>query len=796
MSLGCRSSCFTFLYLVLVQCDRAYPLIPHLALERLQKPVFGNSSAVSAAWQAQIIGAKRRALKAGSSPWRPHSPLAVPTGFGAAEESELPRTGTALVIYPAHDSSVAVSVDGHIQCVLELERLFARRYFWPTLEEERKVWRMALHFVRDRCYCETQPCPTSFDYGAVVLFSADPSTDRAEYSQLPRIVEDVFEVRQWRLVDHHEAHARMSFHDSRFSSALVVSFDGSGNDGTFNVYFGSGRQLYRLGQLGFQLGFRYITLAAFLTEISQHNLDIHCKNFTEIAEAKSFAPQSLVNLHDYKFTLLDHEGWAGKMMAYAALGPRSAEMDELVRWYYRNSSAGSDYVPAELILGACASLEGQRAIAAAAQAEFEDYVLDLVRAIIQEVSDLGIPDPEGLVLSGGCALNVRTNQRILDEVLETRAPDKQMGLHVTAAPNDSGVTVGGSWAIVPPNQWQPLQYIGFHLWDTPFLPDHVKTWDAKNFYSLGGVEYLADLLSGGPAWLAERGHQAATPIIGIVRDRQEFGPRALGHRSLLAVPNSVEIRDRMNRLKFRQWFRPVAPMIAEEALEEVFGRTVKSTYMSMAPKVRPEVLAKFPALSHLDGTARHQSVSREDEPWIHALLLAVGRRIGLAALINTSFNTKGKPIINRAEDCLKMLEEMPDLDYVLIEDWLFRAPATKVKPTAPDVPTHFTQAAAARDSVVSNFFNFLHSGRSGYVLLCPSAVHEARAECVLKVTCFAYDVDVPVGLLPHTQPCLPLFAPAFVLTSRDATTSLRRGCEHCTPQPRVRPYSLEASQPF
>ena len=82
------------------------------------------------------------------------------------------------------------------------------------------------------------------------------------------------------------------------------------------------------------------------------------------------------------------------------------------------------------------------------------------------------------------------------------------------------------------------------------------------------------------------------------------------------------------------------------------------------------------------------------------------------------------------------------------------------------------------------------------MLLCPSAVHEARAECVLKVTCFAYDVDVPVGLLPHTQPCLPLFAPAFVLTSRDATTSLRRSCEHCTPQPRVRPHSLEASQPF
>merc|ERR1712177_159229 len=106
------------------------------------------------------------------------------------------------------------------------------------------------------------------------------------------------------------------------------------------------------------------------------------------------------------------------------------------------------------------------------------------------------------------------------------------------------------------------------------------------------------------------------------------------------------MRERMNRLKARQWYRPVAPMLAEEALEEVFGRIVKSPYMTMAPRVRDEVRERFPALAHLDGTARHQSVGRDDEPWIHALLLAVGRRTGLAALINTSFNSRGKPIVN------------------------------------------------------------------------------------------------------------------------------------------------------
>merc|ERR1712066_491239 len=94
--------------------------------------------------------------------------------------------------------------------------------------------------------------------------------------------------------------------------------------------------------------------------------------------------------------------------------------------------------------------------------------------------------------------------------------------------------------------------------------------------------------------------------------------------------------------------------------------------MTMAPHVREDVLRSFPALAHLDGTARHQSVGKSDEPWLHALLLAVGRRIGLAALINTSFNSRGKPIANTVRECLAMLDELADLDYVLIEEWLFK----------------------------------------------------------------------------------------------------------------------------
>lgn len=332
-------------------------------------------------------------------------------------------------------------------------------------------------------------------------------------------------------------------------------------------------------------------------------------------------------------------------------------------------------VPIPLIRAVCESVEAQRSLAASIQAEFEDLT---VRNVVALLDLVGAQNIEGIVLTGGCALNVLVNQLVYDTLtgrnLSTVSHDEEMkrqplDVYVPASPNDGGLAVGGLYAVAPPLVRQPLQYLGFRLWDEESLEDEAQRWGAKRLSTLGGVDYLAGLLADDNN--VNTAGERHKPIIAVVRGRQEFGPRALGHRSLLAVPDSDDMRERMNRLKFRQWYRPVAPMIADEALEEVFGSAIKSPYMSMAPRVRDDVRARFPALAHLDGTARHQSVGKRDEPWIHELLIAVGRRTGLAALINTSFNTHGKPIVNTVRACLKMLEELPDLDYVLIEDWLF-----------------------------------------------------------------------------------------------------------------------------
>lgn len=580
----------------------------------------------------------------------------------------------AIAVYAFHDASVALSKNGRVQCVLELERLFEVRYFKSSLDSEARFhddWLQALRIVRDRCECDGQ-CPRHLKYGVIAI----SDKYRNEYAVLRRVVEEVFVVDVWHSVNHHHAHSVMAFHASPFRSALVVSYDGGGNDGSFNVYIGLGHNLTLMKQLGYNMGKAYTFLSLLLPEVTGDSIDSMCYKFLNTSRHRNNAGirkfPRWVNLGGMwdktsgSSLLYEHhfQSYPGKLMGYAATGAIMPHISFKVRDFYWHGTWTLD-IHREIVRTACRSVEDQRCLAASIQAEFQQAVLRAIQELFQEARASREEILEGLVLTGGCALNVLANQLIYDTLKASATPTD---VYVPPAPHDGGLVVGAIWAIAPPAERQPLQYLGFRLWDEELLDGEARRRGAESLTALGGVEFLAELLAG---------RAPTKPIIAVVRGRQEYGPRALGHRSLLAVPDSEEMRVRMNRLKFRQWYRPVAPMIADEALEEVFGEEVRSPYMSMAPLVRDNVRARFPALAHLDGTARHQSVGKDDEPWVHALLLAFGRRTGLAALINTSFNTRGKPIVNTVQACLKMLDELPDLDYVLIEDWLFRKTPTK-----------------------------------------------------------------------------------------------------------------------
>jgi carbamoyltransferase len=161
-------------------------------------------------------------------------------------------------------------------------------------------------------------------------------------------------------------------------------------------------------------------------------------------------------------------------------------------------------------------------------------------------------------------------------------------------------------------------------------------------------------------------------ILGVARGRSEFGPRALGNRSILCLPESEDVKKILNdEVKFREWFRPFAPMVPFENCTNFFGKEVYSPYMSFTLPFKIELQGCFPAVEHLDGTSRLQTIRKEFNPWLHEVLVEVGRLTGHPILLNTSFNSKGRPLINNASTALELLRTT-SLSHVLIEDRLVK----------------------------------------------------------------------------------------------------------------------------
>jgi carbamoyltransferase len=272
--------------------------------------------------------------------------------------------------------------------------------------------------------------------------------------------------------------------------------------------------------------------------------------------------------------------------------------------------------------------------AASVQKVLEDTLVEMTRALHQET---GLPD---LCLGGGVALNSVANARILAESGFER-------VFVPPAPGDAGCALGAAL-------YADRIYLGNPDRDVPDHPFWGPPVDAEELARAAredgqAVEVLDE------AALIERiaDELAAGRVVGWMDGASEFGPRALGHRSILAAPHSGEMRDRLNRdIKCREQFRPFAPVTPIETADRYFelppGGARLARFMSGVFPVRPEWRAKLAAITHVDGSARLQTLEAGMAPRLYALLEAYGRRSGIPVLLNTSFNVAGEPIVNRA----------------------------------------------------------------------------------------------------------------------------------------------------
>ena len=322
-----------------------------------------------------------------------------------------------------------------------------------------------------------------------------------------------------------------------------------------------------------------------------------------------------------------HVNWARTIEQGTAPPPIATRFSVAMREEIFPASAGADK-----------NLQIGRDLAASLQTVFELLVLDILQDTLEaaELSDeqilRGKKAFDGIVLTGGCAMNVKANSVV--------ARSMTLPVHIPPAAGDDNLALGAAWLLCPPQSRQPIEFSGPPAWDLADLPQ------------LGGMK--ADVPAVAQAL-------AAGSVVGVIRGRMEFGPRALGHRSMLALPAGglgevVSMKAKLNRLKGRQGYRPASPVMSIDFAREVLrDRMFSSPYMSFAPKVpRPSTAAVLTKaltsckvqeecatkqsawlddVMHLDGSARVQTVTELSEPWLWALLAAVAH-LGLPPCVH------------------------------------------------------------------------------------------------------------------------------------------------------------------
>jgi carbamoyltransferase len=428
---------------------------------------------------------------------------------------------------------------------------------------------------------------------------------------------------------HHAAHAAAAFLMAPTRRAAILTADGVGEWATLTVGHGERRSngttdvtLLREVRYPHSLGMLYSTLTAYLGFAVNED---EYKVMGLAAYGRPTMTEQVAKLirrtPDGAFAL------APEYFEYHTTAARSYS-SKFIDLFGPPRHA---YEPIDL-----GTTEGQRFAdcAASVQRVLEDTLVDIARRLRQET---GLSD---LCFGGGVALNGVANARILAEAGFER-------VFVPPAPGDAGCALGAALYADRIYFANPDREVPDHpFWGPPVNAKELAQAaheDGLGVEELDGaalIERVADEL-------------AAGRIVGWMDGACEFGPRALGHRSILAAPHSVEMRDRLNRdIKYREEFRPFAPVVTIEAAARYFdlppGGARLARFMSGVFPVRPEWRSQLSAITHVDGSARLQALERDMAPRLHALLEAYERRTGIPVLLNTSFNVAGEPIVNRA----------------------------------------------------------------------------------------------------------------------------------------------------
>ncbi|HTT32415.1 MAG TPA: carbamoyltransferase [Methylomirabilota bacterium] len=414
-----------------------------------------------------------------------------------------------------------------------------------------------------------------------------------------------------RFVDHHLAHAISAYGCSGFDEAAVVVMDGRGAWEATSIWHGRGGRLEHLLTIPFpdSIGFFYSGFTEFL----------------------GFQPNSdewkVMGLAPYGRPGVDLSAFIDvKAMPYH-VAARQIAGNGTTFLAKANALLGAPRVPESEIE------ERHKDIAYAVQDACEAAMMNVVKLAIEKTRCRNV------CLAGGVALNSKANGKIL-------ASGTVEKFFVQPAASDDGVALGAALApYLDSNGKLPDKPMRHGYWGPCFSDEAIES--ALRTYKLR-YKRLSDPAAAAAELLSQG------KILGWFQGRMEFGPRALGSRSILADPRDPEMNAKVNNaVKFREWWRPFAPSLKKETAGEFLESATDSPFMILTAQVRPEKRSMIPSVTHVDGSARPQTVEKEISPLYWRLIDEFGKRTGVPVVMNTSFNLRGEAIVHTPTDAIR-----------------------------------------------------------------------------------------------------------------------------------------------
>jgi carbamoyltransferase len=471
-------------------------------------------------------------------------------------------------------------------------------------------------------------------------FDTDPKKIRAKFHR----------------IEHHQAHLASSFYCSPFDNAALLSADGLGDFASTMWGTGMGNRMKIEGAIAFphSLGLFYSAVTQYLgflrfgdeykvMGLAAYGQPEQLESFRDIVRFENGSSRNGFRLGlDYfshhrtgpemSWAEADKTPTLGKLFSEGMegrLGPaRSA--DQALEQRHRN-------------------------LAASLQLRLEEVYLGMLRKLASRTR------LKAACLAGGVAFNCVANGKIFDATAFEQ-------VYVHPAAGDGGLSVGAAFFVWHQILGQPRSFVMDHAyWGPEYSREEIRRAVESGglaqkgcaIYELGEEE----LTRRAAAIIADR------KILGWFQGRAEWGPRALGNRSIVADPRRPEMKEILNqRIKHREIFRPFAPSILAEAASDYFEKSHPSPFMSLAYAVRPEKREKIPAPTHVDGTGRLQTVTREANPRYHALISAFHDLTGVPVVLNTSFNDN-EPIVCRPEEAIDCFQRTK-MDALVLGDLL------------------------------------------------------------------------------------------------------------------------------